>query len=81
MFLLLVSLVRVPRSLHEHGGDRASLGDHAQVVNQVISLVFATMLFADVRVLPSVRVPWSDVWHSAIATALLFTIGKFATDT
>ncbi len=50
-----------------------------QIVNQVVSLIFVTALFALMyRVLPSVRVGWQDVWHGAIATGLLFTIGKFA---
>ncbi len=30
------------------------------------------------KVLPDVEVGWSDVWVGAAATALLFTIGKFA---
>jgi membrane protein len=50
-----------------------------QIVNQVVSLVFVTMLFALMyRILPSVRVAWDDVWHGALATGVLFTIGKYA---
>lgn len=50
-----------------------------QIVNQVVSLIFVTALFALMyRILPSVRVAWSDVWHGALATGVLFTIGKFA---
>jgi membrane protein len=50
-----------------------------QIVNQVVSLIFVTVLFALMyRVLPSVRVAWDDVWYGAMATGLLFTIGKFA---
>ena len=50
-----------------------------QLVNQVISLLFVSALFALMyRILPSVRVGWQDVWHGAIATGVLFTIGKFA---
>jgi membrane protein len=50
-----------------------------QIVNQIVSLIFVTMLFALMyRILPSVRVGWRDVWHGAAVTALLFTIGKFA---
>jgi membrane protein len=50
-----------------------------QLVNQVVSLLFVTALFALMyRILPSVRVGWQDVWYGAVATAVLFTIGKFA---
>jgi len=30
------------------------------------------------KVLPDVTLAWSDVWIGAVATAALFTIGKFA---
>ena len=50
-----------------------------QIVNQIVSLLFVTALFALMyRILPSVRVAWYDVWYGAAATGLLFTIGKFA---
>lgn len=50
-----------------------------QIVNQIVSLLFVTVLFALMyRILPSVRVGWTDVWYGAMATAVLFTIGKFA---
>jgi membrane protein len=49
-----------------------------QIVNQVVSLAFVTVLFAMMyRILPSARVAWQDVWYGAIVTAVLFTIGKF----
>ena len=81
-FLLLVSLV-VSAALGAlgtwWGPWFAGWAVTLQVVNQVVSLLFATALFALMyRVLPSVRVGWRDVWHGAVATALLFTIGKFA---
>ena len=81
-FLLLVSLV-VSAALAAlgtwwgawFGGWVVAL----QVVNQIVSLLFVTALFALMyRILPSVRVGWQDVWHGAIATGVLFTIGKFA---
>ena len=80
-FLLLVSLV-VSAALGAlgtwWGPWFAGWAVTLQVVNQVVSLLFATVLFALMyRVLPSVRVGWSDVWHGAVATALLFAIGKF----
>jgi len=50
-----------------------------QIVNQVVSLLLVTALFAMMyRILPSVHVAWKDVWHGAIATGILFTIGKYA---
>jgi membrane protein len=37
-----------------------------------------TVLFAMIfKVLPDVEIGWRDVWIGAVATALLFTIGKF----
>ena len=49
-----------------------------QVVNQLVSLTFVTVLFAMMyRILPSVHVAWRDVALGAFVTAVLFTIGKF----
>lgn len=49
-----------------------------QILNQVVSLVFVSVLFAVMyRMLPSVRVEWRDVWYGALATGVLFTIGKY----
>jgi membrane protein len=49
-----------------------------EIVNQAVSLVFVTVLFALMyRILPSVYVAWRDVWQGAFVTAVLFTIGKF----
>jgi membrane protein len=50
-----------------------------QIVNQIVSLLFVIALFALMyRILPSVRVGWQDVWHGAVVTGMLFTVGKFA---
>jgi membrane protein len=50
-----------------------------QIVHQVVSLVFVSALFAPMyRILPSVRVGWQDVWHGALVTGGLFTLGQFA---
>lgn len=80
-FLLLVSLV-VSAALAGIGnffGDLIpGLAFVWQVVNFVISFAVVTLLFGLIyRVLPDVRVPWSDVWHGAIVTSLLFTVGKW----
>jgi len=41
------------------------------------SLAFATVIFGVVyKILPDVSIPWSGVWIGAIATSLLFTIGR-----
>jgi membrane protein len=49
-----------------------------QIINQLVSLAFVTVLFALMyRMLPSVHVAWQDVWRGAFVTAVLFTIGKF----
>ena len=80
-FLLLVSLV-VSAGLAALGTWWGSwFGGWAialQIVNQIVSLVFVTALFGLMyRILPSVQVAWRDVWHGAVATGILFTIGKF----
>jgi membrane protein len=81
-FLLLVSLV-VSTMLSALGTWWASwFGGWAivlQIVNQVVSFGIITVLFALMyRILPRVSVEWHDVWMGSAATALLFTVGKFA---
>jgi len=81
-FLLLVSLV-VSAALAAIGTWWGSwFGGWVialQIVNQIVSLVFVTALFAAMyRILPSVHVAWEDVWHGALVTGVLFTIGKYA---
>jgi membrane protein len=50
-----------------------------QIVNQVTSFGIITVLFALMyRILPRVKVEWRDVWIGSAATALLFTLGKYA---
>jgi membrane protein len=47
------------------------------VVNTIVSVAVITALFAVLyRVLPDVRLRWRDVAVGALATAVLFTIGK-----
>jgi membrane protein len=81
-FLLLVSLL-ITAAL-------ASLGvvaDHlpegvqwiGQIANMVVSFLVITALFAMMfKLLPDVKMAWSDVWLGAVVTAALFTVGKFA---
>lgn len=48
------------------------------VADILFSIFFITVLFAMIfKVLPDVKIPWSDVWVGAAMTAILFTIGKF----
>jgi membrane protein len=80
-FLLLVSLV-VSAALAAfgtwYGGWFPGWAITLQIINQIVSLAFITVLFALMyRILPSVRVEWHDVWLGAFATSALFTIGKF----
>ncbi|MGH7439140.1 MAG: YihY/virulence factor BrkB family protein [Polyangiaceae bacterium] len=79
-FLLLASLVvsAVLAALGrfaEHtlpGGEVVAHG-----VNFVVSLAVISVLFAAIfKVLPDVRIGWSDVWLGAGATALFFVAGK-----
>ena len=47
-------------------------------VTFLVSFGIVTLLFAMIfKVLPDVTIAWRDVWVGAVATALLFTIGKF----
>ena len=81
-FLLLVSLVvsAALSALGDWWGPMfAGWAVTLQIVNQLVSFVFITILFALMyRILPSVRVGWRDVGLGAAVTALLFTVGKFA---
>lgn len=49
------------------------------IFNQVLSLAVISSLFAVIfKVLPDATIKWRDVRSGAIATALLFMLGKFA---
>ena len=78
-FLLLVSLVvtTVMSGLVKHfGGGNSSI--LWQIVNLLVSLIVVTVLFAVMfKFLPDAEVHWSDVWTDAIATGILFSVGKF----
>jgi membrane protein len=79
-FLLLVSLAlsaflsaagqRVTRIL---GVPEALL----QLSDWLVSFAVLSALFAGMyKLLPDARIAWTDVWVGAVATALLFTVGK-----
>lgn len=49
------------------------------IINLVLTLSVTTVLFAVIfKVLPDAKMKWKDVWPGAIATSLLFLLGKFA---
>jgi membrane protein len=79
-FLLLVSLVASPALTAFgtwYGAWFPGWVITLQIINQLVSLAFVTVLFAMMyRILPSVHVGWQDVWLGAFVT-VLFTIGKF----
>jgi membrane protein len=81
-FLLLVSLAVT--AIVEAIGNRLeqAFPDVAVVVlyivNLIITLGVTTALFAIIfKVLPDVRIKWKAIWPGAIATSILFMIGKF----
>jgi membrane protein len=83
-FLLLVSLV-VSAGLEAAGSflqSKVALPGGVglwQVLNFALSFGLITLLFALIyKVLPDAEIAWRDVWTGALATALLFTVGKYA---
>ncbi len=81
-FLLLVSLV-LSAGLAAIGAYLShSLPGGAtvwQIANFLISIGVTTVLFALIyKVVPDVNIRLRDVWVGALATAVLFTLGKFA---
>ncbi len=47
-------------------------------LNSLVAFAIAVLLFAMIfKLLPNVKITWSDVWIGSLVTALLFTIGKF----
>ena len=82
-FLLLVSLAVT--AVVEGIGDKLKnmFPDVTVIViyaiNLVLTLGITTVLFGVIfKVLPDIRIKWKDIWPGAIATSLLFMIGKFA---
>jgi membrane protein len=79
-FLLLVSLVVSAALSALSGWFRHLVGDVAVlgwVVDAVVALaVISTLIAMIYKVLPDAKVAWRDVWVGAVATAILFMIGK-----
>ncbi|MDQ2900497.1 MAG: YihY/virulence factor BrkB family protein [Acidobacteriota bacterium] len=80
-FLLLVSMVvsAALATLGKFAGGLLPIPAAAlEILNFAVSFGVITLLFALIyKYVPSVDIDWKDVWIGAIATALLFTIGKF----
>lgn len=54
----------------------------AIILNTLISLLLVTVAFALLfKFLPDIKVPWKPVWVGALATGVLFTIGKYVIGT
>ncbi len=49
-----------------------------QIVNFLLGFAITTVLFGLIfKVLPDVKITWSDVWIGAALTSLLFSLGRF----
>jgi membrane protein len=77
-FLLVVSLA-VSALLSALGGAIGGTGVIMQIVNVVVSIAFLSILFSAMfKFLPDAAIAWRSVWVGAVATAVLFEVGKFA---
>jgi membrane protein len=79
-FLMLTSLLvsAALAALHRYMGTAyPAVAVLWEALNVIVSLGVITLLFAMVyKVLPDVKLAWSDVWVGGLVTAGLFTIGK-----
>ena len=81
-FLLLVSLAvtAVIEGLGEKiKGMVPGIGEVLfYIINLILTLGITTLLFGGIfKVLPDAKIKWKDIWPGAIATSLLFVIGRF----
>jgi membrane protein len=81
-FLLLVSLVVSAAQAALGSWDSGFLGEHEglmHLINLLVSLLVITGMFALLfKFVPDRHPRWHDVWPGALATAALFSVGKFA---
>lgn len=80
-FLMMVSLV-LSAALSALGRWWGEWFGHwillAELLNIAISFGLVTTMFAMIyKIMPRVKVDWSDVWIGAVSTAVLFTVGKY----
>jgi membrane protein len=77
-FLLLVSLAVTAAMSAVGGALFGGLGKtFGEILNFILTFAVITLLFgAMFKVLPDAKIGWRDVWVGAIATALMFVVGK-----
>jgi membrane protein len=76
-FLLVASLA-VTAAITSLGGSLGGSGAVMQIVNVVVTTAVLSVLFAAMfKFLPDAVIRWRSVWTGAIATAVLFEVGKF----
>lgn len=84
-FLLLVSLIvsaALTAAISYFGHLLPGVDFLWQLVNFILSFAVPTVLFGLIyKVLPDVKIAWSDVWIGAAITSLLFSIGRYALGT
>ena len=78
-FVLLISLaVSAAISALSQLLGLADIAIVGHAVSFLLSFAVITLLFALIyKILPDVKMNWSEVWVGAVVTALLFTVGKF----
>lgn len=81
-FLLLTSLLlsTIIAAIGQQVGSRwPAIEGLTHLGDEVVTLIVMALLFGMIfKLLPDTHVAWRDVWHGALLTAVLFTIGKFA---
>jgi len=80
-FLLLISLM-LGTAVHGASGWLATVAPLPPVlwslIERLASFAVTSLLFATIfRVLPDADIAWGDVWHGAVATSLLFSVGQY----
>lgn len=84
LFLLLVSLVLTTFideivAYIQHATIDSAAAVFAVVLNNIVSAAVATVLFAAMfKFMPDAKIGWRGVWTGALATAVLFIMGKAA---
>jgi len=80
-FLLLVSLVistALTATVSYFSNTLPSVDILWQFVNFILAFAITTSLFGLIfKVLPDVKITWSDVWIGAAITSILFSFGRF----
>lgn len=79
-FLMLVSMLASAAISALQRWSASQAGDWGVLMHALnigLNFVFVTVLFAMIyKLMPRVRVAWADVWIGALATAILFTLGR-----